>query len=189
MEALNIRDNESFLRQKSIKVDLNDKELKNDIIKVRNFLKEHTNTLALAPVQIGIPKRFIYIKHTDLNDTEKIIDEGRILINPVMIERIGLTKFWEACASCNDATGLVKRPYKIKINYQDINGNYIESTLEGEEATVFSHEYDHLDGILHIDLAEKIITANYEERKELRKKEPYQIINTTDIFEDIIKTS
>ena len=35
---------------------------------------------------------------------------------------------------------------------------------------------DHLDGILHLDIALKIKNLTKEERKELRKKEPYQII-------------
>ena len=45
-------------------------------------------------------------------------NEARVLINPVIISKEGLTDYWEACASCLDNIGHVKRPYKIIIKYR-----------------------------------------------------------------------
>ena len=62
------------------------------------------------------------------------------------------------------------------MEYYDIEGKKHQEIFEGFESTVLSHEIDHLNGILHIDIALKIKVLTKEERKELRKKEPYQII-------------
>ena len=81
--------------------------------------------------------------------------------------------------------GKVKRPYKIKVKYCDIEGIEKEEYFEGFEATVLCHEIDHLDGILHIDIADKVIKATKEERIELRKKEGYTVISMTGNYEQL----
>ena len=60
-----------------------------------------------------------------------------------------------------------------------------EEYFEGFEATVLCHEIDHLDGILHIDIADKVIKATKEERIELRKKEGYTVISMTGNYEQL----
>ena len=49
--------------------------------------------------------------------------------------------------------------------------------FEGVEATVLSHEIDHLNGILHIDIADEVIIGTREERMKLREKDGYTIIS------------
>ena len=79
---------------------------------------------AMAAVQLGIPKRLVYIKNTDLDKIEdEEWNEATILINPVIKKCEGLTQYWEACASCLDNCGRVLRPYKIDLEYYDIEGN------------------------------------------------------------------
>ena len=63
------------------------------------------------------------------------------------------------------------------ISYQDEEGNYHEKTISGFETTVYSHEFDHLDGILHMDIADYVIEMTTEERKEFRQTHPYEIID------------
>lgn len=197
MKAITINDNEEFLRQISKEVDLNDKDLLNDIKILEEYCKEN-RVMAMAAVQLGIPKRLVYLKNTNLDiinkmqenaETEEDRDynEARILINPVVKMREGLTEYWEACASCLNNTGLVKRPYKILVDYVDLNGKSHEDTFEGFESTVLSHELDHLDGILHIDIAEKILILNVEERKKLRQKEGYKVLTKTGDYNKLKK--
>ena len=154
--------------------------------------------MALAAVQMGIPKRLIYLKNTDLeiikrknNDeaTEEDINhnEKRVLINPVIISKEGLTDYWEACASCLDNLGHIKRPYKIVVEYQDTNGIFHKDIFEGFESTVLSHEIDHLDGILHMDIADEILIMSREERKQFRKEHGYNVISKDGNFEELIK--
>lgn len=181
-----ILNDEKFLRQRSKEVDFNDKSYLDDIEKLIEFCNmEENHLLALASIQIGIPKRIIYIRTTELGkDFKEAKVEGLIMINPVILSQKGLTRYWEACGSCLDKTGLVERPYEIEIKYQDVNGKYHKEILKAEKATVFSHEFDHLNGVLHIDKALEIKNMNKEERKEFRKTHPYEIIRKTGDFID-----
>ena len=153
--------------------------------------------MAMAAVQLGIPKRLVYLKNTNLdiinkiqtdstNDEEKNYNEARVLINPVIINREGLTEYWEACASCLDNCGRVLRPYKIDLEYYDIDGNKHSEVFEGFESTVLSHEMDHLDGILHIDIAEEVLQMPAEERKIWRQSHGYKIYSKTGNY-DLLK--
>lgn len=186
IEAITIQDNEPFLRQISGSVDIkNDKELMNDIDILDQFCKEN-KVMAMASVQLGIPKRIVYLKNTNLDIINKIqnnsnseeienYNEKKVIINPTILKREGLTEYWEACASCLDNMGRVLRPYKIELEYYDIDGNQKVETFEGFESTVLSHELDHLDGILHIDIAEEVIEMPANERKIWRQSHEYKI--------------
>ena len=176
LERKTIENDEDYLRQISKPVDFKTEEYKDTIKELDYFCKNDDNVMAMASVQVGIPLRLIYLKKTDLNRLEDDYNEERVLINPKIIKEEGLTRYWEACASCLNYTGLVERPYKIEVEYYDIEGKKHREIFEGFESTVLSHEIDHLNGILHIDIALKIRELTKEERKELRKKEPYQII-------------
>ena len=187
LKTITIADNEEFLRQVSKPVIFPDNNLKSDIKVLEQYFNQSDITLALAAVQLGITKRLIYLKNTDLElinrknndqetDEDRLHNEQRILINPIIVSREGLTDYWEACASCLDNLGHVKRPYKIIIKYQDINGNFHSEVFEGFESTVLSHEMDHLDGILHMDIADEVLVMTREERKEFRKTQGYNVI-------------
>ena len=152
--------------------------------------------MAMASIQIGIPKRLIYLKNTniniinklqsnDLSEKEKNYNEARVLINPRIIFKEGLTKYWEACASCLDNLGLVYRPYRMQVEYWDEKGKKHLDFFEGFESTVLSHEIDHLDGILHIDIAKEILQMSKEERKIFRQSHGYEIITKKGKFEEL----
>ena len=176
LERKTIEKDEDYLRQVSKPVDFKAEEYKDAIKELDYFCKNDDNVMAMASVQLGIPLRLIYLKKTDLNRLEEEYNEERVLINPKIIKEEGLTRYWEACASCLDYTGLIERPYKIDLEYFDSQGEKHREVFEGFESTVLSHEIDHLNGILHMDIALDIKELTKEERVELRKKEPYQII-------------
>ena len=204
-EPITIKNNENYLRQVSKKVNFNDPELHNNIVVLQNYCMER-EVMAMAAVQLGIPKRIIYVKNTNLKILNKrLTDEGKeetkdyneakVLINPKIISKEGLATFWEACASCSWYEGNVKkwyngkvrRPYKIKVKYFDLEGKSHEKEFEGFESTVLCHEIDHLDGILHIDIADKVIIGTLEERIELRKKEGYTIIRKDGDYQQLFR--
>ena len=187
LKAITIDDDLEFLRQRSKEVDFNDNSYLEDVKVLEKFCKNN-EVFAMAAVQLGIPKRLVYLRNTDLNKLEdKSWNEARILINPVIKERIGYTKYWEACASCLDNMGLVARPYKIKLEYYDLDGKKRRATFKGFEATVLSHEYDHLDGILHMDKAIELLQMPKEERKEFRLTHGYEILHKMGNYEDYLK--
>jgi len=150
--------------------------------------------MAMAAVQLGIPKRLVYLKNTNLDNINKFqtdstteeeenYNEARVLINPVIINREGLTEYWESCESCLDNCGLVLRPYKIDLEYYDVDGKKHRKVFEGFESTVLSHEMDHLDGILHIDIAEELLFMSAEERKIWRQEHGYEVYSKIGDYE------
>ena len=188
MERKTIENDEDYLRQISKEVSFDDESLKDNIKQLESFC-EQTECFALAAVQIGIPKRIVYLKNTTLDVPleDMNYNESKILINPVILSRKGKTKYWEACLSCLNNMGLVTRPYEMTIQYYDIDGNKHEETFEGFETTVLSHELDHLDGILHMDIAEQVLVMPKEERKKFRETHPYEIISKTCEYQDNAK--
>lgn len=179
MKRMTIENDLEFLRQVSTDVDLENDDYNDYINKLKEYCRENV-VYAMAPVQIGIPKRLIYMKNSkpDMENNENAsYDEERIYINPVIMKKVGKTKFLEGCESCMDLVGVVERPYMLEIEYYDKDGNKKSDILEGFEATVFSHEFDHLNGVLHIDIAEEVVEMTYEEKKKYRSEHPYEIIS------------
>ena len=204
-KSITIEKNEEYLRQISKKVDISDPEIHNNIVVLQDYCMQN-EVMAMAAVQLGIPKQIVYVKNTNLDILNKrLTDEGKeetkdyneakVLLNPEIVSKEGLTTFWEACASCSwyegDVqkwyNGKVKRPYKIKVKYMDVQGTSHEDEFEGFEATVLCHEIDHLNGILHIDIADTVIEGTKEQRTELRKKEGYTIVTKTGNYEELKK--
>lgn len=182
MEALTIENDLDWLRQVSVKVDIKNDNLEEALSVLDSYCLMH-GVFAMAAVQLGINKRIIYLKNTDLEKVEDDVwNEKTILINPVIKKREGLTLYWEACASCLDNMGLVMRPYKMKIEYFDVEGKKHQKTFKGFAATVLSHEYDHLDGILHMDKSLEIKVMKQEDRKNWRKTHGYEVVSEVGDF-------
>ena len=59
--------------------------------------------------------------------------------------------YWEGCLSVPGLRGYVERPQFVRVTYQDLRGEKHVLELKGFLATVFQHEFDHLDGVLYID--------------------------------------
>ena len=58
---------------------------------------------------------------------------------------------WEGCLSVPGLRGFVERPRGIRVAYTNLRGERESLAAEGFLATVFQHEFDHLDGKLYID--------------------------------------
>ena len=129
---------------------LEQKEWDLAIATVQKLLYVRENILkggaGLAAPQIGLNHPiFIY---TPDRTTENL----KIVINP-SFEPIGNTTVEgsEACFSVPLKCAKLNRWEKIKVNYQNLEGRFIEDIIEGFEAKVFQHEMDHLKGKLTID--------------------------------------
>ncbi len=187
MEAITIEKDIDWLRQVSKKVDIKNDDLTEDL-KVLDEYCQKSGVFAMAAIQLGINKRIIYLKNTSLDKVEDDNwNERTILINPVIKKREGITWYWEACASCLDNTGLLLRPYKILFEYYDLEGKKHQKTFKGFPSTVLSHEYDHLNGVLHMDKAIDLKIMNREERKEFRKTHEYEVFRKDGDFETLEK--
>ena len=115
--------------------------------------------VGIAAPQIGIMKRFfIAMPHVDAED-EATRDKIYFMINPEITYTEGTQDSSEGCLSVPGYMGLVERPYKIRIKASDLDGKEHEYEFEGFEATVFCHEYDHLEGVLYSDIAKDMMTV------------------------------
>ena len=70
---------------------------------------------------------------------------------------------WEGCLSVPGLRGYVERPQHVRVDYTDVDGATQSLELEGFWATVFQHEFDHLDGVLYIDRIEDPTKLVFEE--------------------------
>lgn len=121
--------------------------------------------VGIAAPQIGIMKRFfVAMPHVEADD-EEIRDRIYYMINPEITYTEGTQESSEGCLSVPGYMGLVDRPYKIRIKATDLDGIEHEYEFEGFEATVFCHEYDHLEGVLYSDIAKDMMTV--EEYSEI----------------------
>lgn len=73
---------------------------------------------------------------------------------------------WEGCLSVPGLRGYVERPQHIALVYRDLCGNRHEIELRGFAATVFQHEFDHLDGILYVDRVKDSRLLVFEDQLE-----------------------
>ena len=144
------------------------KEVMEDMVETM----KNADGVGIAAPQVGIMKRFfIAMPHVDSED-EELRDKIYYMINPEITYKEGSQDSSEGCLSVPGYMGLVERPQKIKIKAQDLDGVEHEYEFEDFAATVFCHEYDHLDGILYPDVAKEMMTSEeYAERLEAVKAE------------------
>ncbi|GAA4716006.1 peptide deformylase [Brevibacillus fulvus] len=115
--------------------------------------------VGLAAPQIGILKRVVVM---DCGD-------GLIeLVNPEIVEAKGEQKdnYPEGCLSIPGLRGDVRRHQWVKVRAQDRNGNPFELEAEDLLARCSQHEIDHLNGVLFIDIADRVYPISAEEEGE-----------------------
>ena len=104
--------------------------------------------LGLAAPQIGVAKRVI------------VVDCGEGLwevVNPEIISMQGQEVAVEGCLSIPGVAAEVKRAAQVIVKGWDRSGWEIQIEADGMGARALQHETDHLDGILFIDKANKIV--------------------------------
>jgi peptide deformylase len=103
--------------------------------------------IGLAAPQIGINIRLSTIDLSVGEDPAQLI----VICNPEIITLDGEQKSEEGCLSIPEFTDTVIRPRKVVVRGVNLHGE--EMRFEGTDllARCFSHEIDHLDGILFID--------------------------------------
>ena len=74
--------------------------------------------------------------------------------------------FWEGCLSVPGLRGWVERPQHVRVSARNLAGEPLELELRGFLATVFQHEFDHLDGRLYIDRMTDPTRLMFEEEFE-----------------------
>lgn len=121
------------------------------------------NGVGLAAPQVGVLRRAVIVLETNVPDDE---EEYMIeLINPVIVETAGEQTGAEGCLSIPNEFGVVTRPDYVKVRAQDRHGEWFEVEGRGLTARAFCHEIDHLDGVLFIDKAIRMLSPEELEQQ------------------------
>jgi peptide deformylase len=120
---------------------------------IRALLRDMVETMYAAPgiglaaPQIGVGLRVIVVDLSVGEDPSQLIQ----LVNPELVEREGEQRHEEGCLSIPGYGGSPARPARVTVKGLDPEGQ--ERVLAGTEllARAFSHEIDHVDGLVFVD--------------------------------------
>lgn len=127
----------------------------------------------MSSPQVGVNKRIIVVNVDSVNMT--YVDESGdtkarpyLLINPVITNAFGKSKYKEGCVSIPGVFAWVERYNTFDLEYNDIDGNVCHQTVKDTTndifGTIVQHEIEHLDGKLFIDNL-----SSYEKEKVINK--------------------
>lgn len=140
------KEGDEILRKKSKEVDIIDERIK-EILQDMLETMHKANGVGISAVQVGILKRLVVIDLYDGNEPLK-------LINPVIVKQKGEQEVEEGCLSFPNQYAKVIRPKEVTVKALNEEGKQV--TIKGKEllAQALSHEIDHLDGHLFVDIME-----------------------------------
>ena len=114
--------------------------------------------IGLAATQVNVHQRLL------VADVSADKSEPYALINPVILQKDGLTVTEEGCLSVPGYYEEVERAQHIRVKYLDRNGDDVEMEAEDLLAVCIQHEMDHLEGKLFVDYLSEA------KRTRIRKK-------------------
>ena len=177
------KESTAVLRKKTLEIplaDISSRTIQQLIKAMQETLARTPDGVGLAAPQVGESLRLFIVSEeaeeidrteaTRKNEESESNTEPRelayekrpwqyyVFINPV-VKRISRKKLKgpEGCLSVPGVFGPVERSEKITVEAYDEHGNKFTRGASGFFARVVQHELDHLDGVLFIDKAEKLI--------------------------------
>jgi peptide deformylase len=112
---------------------------------LHQFRRTHGFGRGISAVQIGEPKRLIYIEfegaaYAIRNPEYELQSEARF-------------RLWDDCFSFPGLLVFLERSETVRVRYEDEAGGVRRVEATGALAELLQHEIDHLDGVLAIDRA------------------------------------
>jgi peptide deformylase len=147
------------LRKKAEPVEVVDDEL-------RAFIDDMFETMYAAPgiglaaTQVDFHRRLL------VTDVSADKSEPHVLINPVILEKDGVTVTEEGCLSVPGYYEEVERASHVRVRCLDRDGEEVEMEAEGLLAVCIQHEIDHLDGKLFVDYLSEAKRGRIRKRLE-----------------------
>jgi len=133
--------------------ELRSKEMQDLIDDMITSMKEE-NGVGLAAPQIGKHLRILIAQTRN---------GAKVFVNPKIIAHSDkLMESTEGCLSIPGVWGLVDRFTTVKVKANNRHGEPVRLKADSLLSTIFQHEIDHLDGILFIDKAKKILDGEIE---------------------------
>ena len=152
------------LRKKAVPVEVVDDEL-------RALIDDMFETMYAAPgiglaaTQVDVHKRLL------IADVSSDKTDPQVFINPVVVEKDGVTVTEEGCLSVPGYFEEVERAEHIKVRYLGRDGNEREEEFEGLLAVCVQHEIDHLEGKLFVDYLSEAKRQRIRKRLEKDRRQ------------------
>lgn len=127
-----------------------------------DFLALNDNGVGIAANQLGLPYRVFAVR----------ADPMIVMFNPVIVNYTGFeVAMEEGCLSFPGLHFKVKRPEAIRVRFTLPTGEIRTQMFDGITARIIQHEYDHLNGIIFTEKANRYHLE--QAKKRLLKKKVY----------------
>ena len=145
-----------ILRKETLEIEDNYPDLKGLLDNMFETMY-YSKGMGIAAPQIGKNIRIFIIDTLQLESDEREEEASEfikeVFINPIIIEESGKSwEYEEGCLSIPDVRGHVYRHAQVRIEYYNEKFELKDKVFDGITARVIQHEYDHLEGILFVDL-------------------------------------
>jgi len=112
--------------------------------------------VGLAAPQVNVSERVIVVEFGDEED-EDVPAKLYVVVNPEITRQSKeVITGVEACLSIPEVAGDVERHVAVTVKGQNRRGQPLKLKAKGWLARIFQHEIDHLNGVLFVDLAERV---------------------------------
>ncbi|HEY4500676.1 MAG TPA: methionyl-tRNA formyltransferase [Candidatus Paceibacterota bacterium] len=177
-----VQDGEKILREIAKPVSeklFGSAELSQLIRDMSEALDRYPEGVALAAPQVGVSYRLFIVRkdrtlppppntqgstlaQNSQGQTLNAAAEVEVYINPEIVKTSRKrAKADEGCLSVHGVYGTTKRHERVTIKARGVDGLHIQRGAGGLMAQIFEHEIDHLNGILFIDHAERLINVSH----------------------------
>ena len=121
--------------------------------------------IGLAATQVDVHKQVIVV------DVSERRDSLVVLVNPEIVEAVGVSDIEEGCLSVPTIYELVERAERVKVRAYDQNGTAFTLEAQGLLAVCIQHEMDHLKGKVFIEYLSQLKQQRVRAKlaKQLRK--------------------
>ena len=121
--------------------------------------------IGLAATQVDVHKQVIVV------DVSERRDSLVVLVNPEIVEAVGVSDIEEGCLSVPSIYELVERAERVKVRAYDQNGKAFTLEAQGLLAVCIQHEMDHLEGKVFIEYLSQLKQQRIRAKlaKQLRK--------------------
>jgi peptide deformylase len=135
----------------------NPKQLEKEMIAIM----QSNGGIGLAANQVGVRTRLFV-----MGQGEHAVG----IFNPIVDSADDLKEDEEGCLSFPGIFAKIKRPNKINARWQNSDGEWQESEIEGFTARCFLHELDHLEGIVYQDRTSQLKWALAVKKSQKRQR-------------------
>jgi peptide deformylase len=118
--------------------------------------------IGLAATQVNVHRRLIVI---DVSDAK---DALQVFVNPEVVAEDGAVEGEEGCLSVPGIYDSVERAERVRVRFQDLDGQPRTIDAEGLLAVCLQHEIDHLNGKVFVDYLSRLKQTRI--RAKLEKK-------------------